>query len=196
MAIAGDLAKRVAKEGGAALVIDYGRDRLYPASLAAIREHGFVNMLSSPGTADLSAHVDFSALRCVMPTLSLRKVSCSGCSVRGLVHTEVIKNAQQMPKSTLKFGDWKVRLGSLYCADICLYAGGSMLFNLNPCQNGRDWDITRPPSYLPFDFTTCAVLNGYGCYQMCSCSRYALSYIESFADAWMPNLQARCPGGN
>ncbi|CAL8464273.1 g3808 [Coccomyxa elongata] len=63
MAIAGDLAKRVVKEGGAALVIDYGRDRPYPASLAAIRDHGFVNMLSSPGTADLSAHIDFSALR-------------------------------------------------------------------------------------------------------------------------------------
>lgn len=63
MAIAGNLAGRVAKEGGAALVIDYGRDRPYPASLAAIRDHGFVNMLSAPGLADLSAHVDFSALR-------------------------------------------------------------------------------------------------------------------------------------
>lgn len=63
MALAGDLAKRVSKEGGAALVIDYGRDRPYPASLTAIRDHKFVNMMSAPGLADISAHVDFSALR-------------------------------------------------------------------------------------------------------------------------------------
>lgn len=63
MALAGDMAMRVQKEGGAALVIDYGRDRPYPASLAAIRGHSFVNMLSQPGLADLSAHVDFSAVR-------------------------------------------------------------------------------------------------------------------------------------
>jgi hypothetical protein len=63
MSLAGDLATRVAKEGGAALVIDYGRERPYPASLVGIRGHSFVNMLSQPGLADLSVHVDFGALR-------------------------------------------------------------------------------------------------------------------------------------
>ena len=87
MAHAGDLAKRVAKEGGAALVIDYGRDRPYPASLAAIRDHGFVNMLSSPGTADLSAHVDFSALRSVNARSYLQQILPVKCGVRGLVES-------------------------------------------------------------------------------------------------------------
>ena len=65
MGLAAELAKRVSQEGGAALVVDYGRDAPYPDSLQAIREHSFVHLLSQPGLADLSAHVDFSALRCV-----------------------------------------------------------------------------------------------------------------------------------
>lgn len=65
MRLAAELAKRVSQEGGAALVVDYGRDAPYPDSLQAIREHSFVHMLSQPGHADLSAHVDFSALRWV-----------------------------------------------------------------------------------------------------------------------------------
>ena len=64
MGLAAELANRVSQEGGAALVVDYGRDAPYPDSLQDIREHSFVHMLSQPGLADLSGHVDFSALRC------------------------------------------------------------------------------------------------------------------------------------
>lgn len=63
MSTAGDLAKRVAAHGGAALLIDYGRNRPYPTSLQAIREHQFCGLLDQPGKADLSAHVDFGAIR-------------------------------------------------------------------------------------------------------------------------------------
>lgn len=63
--LSGELAKRVTLEGGAALVVDYGRDKPYADSLAAIKDHSFVPVLSQPGLADLSAHVDFSALRYV-----------------------------------------------------------------------------------------------------------------------------------
>lgn len=34
--------------------------------LQAIRKHKFVNVLDSPGDADLSAHVDFNALKHVV----------------------------------------------------------------------------------------------------------------------------------
>jgi NADH dehydrogenase [ubiquinone] 1 alpha subcomplex assembly factor 7 len=64
MAVAESLAKRVAEHGGAALIIDYGQDGPYEASLQAIRQHKFVGLLEEPGTADLSARVDFAALRC------------------------------------------------------------------------------------------------------------------------------------
>lgn len=63
MVLAADLARRVASSTGAALLIDYGQDGPYPESLAAIRDHKFVSLLEQPGSADLSAHVDFAALR-------------------------------------------------------------------------------------------------------------------------------------
>lgn len=67
MAVASDLARRVAAAGGGALVVDYGRDAPYPASLQALRRHAQVHPLERPGLADLSARVDFSALRCARP---------------------------------------------------------------------------------------------------------------------------------
>lgn len=63
MSTAGSLASRVAAKSGAALLIDYGRSRPYPASLQAIRQHKFCGLLEQPGLADLSAHVDFGAIR-------------------------------------------------------------------------------------------------------------------------------------
>ena len=66
MATAGHLANRVSAKGGAALLIDYGRNRPYPASLQAIKQHKFCGLLDQPGLADLSAHVDFGAIRCVI----------------------------------------------------------------------------------------------------------------------------------
>lgn len=58
-----EISQRVAKSNGAALLIDYGKDGLYKASVQAIRNHKFVHILDNPGFADLSAHVDFSAVR-------------------------------------------------------------------------------------------------------------------------------------
>lgn len=64
MATAEKLAQRVAAHGGAALIVDYGRaSPPYSDSLVAIRQHRGAHALSRPGTADLSAWVDFGALR-------------------------------------------------------------------------------------------------------------------------------------
>jgi NADH dehydrogenase [ubiquinone] 1 alpha subcomplex assembly factor 7 len=57
------LAKRLAAQGGAAIVIDYGYDG--PAlseTLQAVRGHKFANPFDAPGSVDLSAHVDFATL--------------------------------------------------------------------------------------------------------------------------------------
>eukprot|EP00741_Cyanophora_paradoxa_P003512 tig00000711_g3410.t1 len=62
-AVAEAIGRRVAEHGGGALIIDYGEDGPQSDSLRAIRRHGFVDALSEPGEADLSANVDFSALR-------------------------------------------------------------------------------------------------------------------------------------
>ena len=63
MAIAGTLAGRLRREGGALLAIDYGYAVPQPGdSLQALRTHRFSDVLADPGDADLTAHVDFSAL--------------------------------------------------------------------------------------------------------------------------------------
>jgi NADH dehydrogenase [ubiquinone] 1 alpha subcomplex assembly factor 7 len=62
-AITQALAQRIAGDGGAALFIDYG---YYPSALGdtlqAMREHKFHPVLEEPGSADLTAHVDFGAI--------------------------------------------------------------------------------------------------------------------------------------
>ncbi len=62
-AVMGEIARRLAAQGGAALAIDYGH--LAPragSTLQAIARHRKVDPLADPGTADLTAHVDFAAL--------------------------------------------------------------------------------------------------------------------------------------
>jgi SAM-dependent MidA family methyltransferase len=59
-----ELGRRIAREGGAALVIDYGHaESATGETLQAVREHLFADPLSAPGEADMTAHVDFEALR-------------------------------------------------------------------------------------------------------------------------------------
>lgn len=63
MTTAEALAKRIAGQGGAALIVDYGQDGPFGSSLQAIKQHKFKHLLSEPGSADLSCRVDFSAIR-------------------------------------------------------------------------------------------------------------------------------------
>jgi NADH dehydrogenase [ubiquinone] 1 alpha subcomplex assembly factor 7 len=63
MALAERLARDVARHGGAALLMDYGQAGPYSSSLQAIRRHRLAGLLEAPGLADLSAWVDFQALR-------------------------------------------------------------------------------------------------------------------------------------
>jgi SAM-dependent MidA family methyltransferase len=58
-----ELARRVVHASGVALVVDYGQRRSYIGdTLQAVRDHAFADPLAAPGTADLTAHVDFEAL--------------------------------------------------------------------------------------------------------------------------------------
>lgn len=62
-AVWGEVASRVGRSGGGALAVDYGSEGPNGPTLAAIRRHAFVEPLDCVGSADLSAHVDFGALR-------------------------------------------------------------------------------------------------------------------------------------
>lgn len=72
----GDLVARV---GGAVLAIDYGFEG--PAvgdTLQALRSHRFVDVLDEPGSADLTTHVDFTALGEAFAGAGLRVASLTG----------------------------------------------------------------------------------------------------------------------
>jgi SAM-dependent MidA family methyltransferase len=62
--LAASIAARLADQGGAALVIDYGHVTSGRGdTLQALREHAFADPLAEPGEADLTTHVDFEQLR-------------------------------------------------------------------------------------------------------------------------------------
>lgn len=61
-ALTATIAARIARHGGAALIVDYGGWRSRGDTFQALRAHAPVHPLASPGEADLTAHVDFEAL--------------------------------------------------------------------------------------------------------------------------------------
>jgi len=63
LSLARELGQRLARDGGAALFIDYGPVQSAPGdSLQALRDGKPANPLADPGSADLTAHVDFAAI--------------------------------------------------------------------------------------------------------------------------------------
>ena len=76
-----ELAGRLVAQGGTALVIDYGHDSLQDgSSLQAVRGHAKVDPFAAPGTADLTALVDFATLRSVAESRGCR---CFGVTGQG-----------------------------------------------------------------------------------------------------------------
>ena len=62
-ALGAELGRRIAADGGAALLIDYGRaEPGFGDTLQALRRHEKVDPLASPGEADLTVHADFPAV--------------------------------------------------------------------------------------------------------------------------------------
>ncbi len=61
--LAHSIGERLAGGGGAALIVDYGHtESAIGDTLQAVRDHAYHHVLEDPGTADLTAHVDFQAL--------------------------------------------------------------------------------------------------------------------------------------
>jgi SAM-dependent MidA family methyltransferase len=82
------LARRLGAHGGAALIVDYGHDRLSAGeTLQAVRSHEYADPWAEPGEADLTAHVDFESLG--------KAAAGAGAAVHGPVFQ----------------GDWLARLG-------------------------------------------------------------------------------------
>ena len=60
--IAGEISQRIARQGGAALIVDYGYEQGAGDTLQAVSRHRFADPWDAAGTRDLTAHVDFTAL--------------------------------------------------------------------------------------------------------------------------------------
>lgn len=72
------IAKRVAAQKGAALIIDYGYlGEAHHDTLQAVKAHHFHPVLKDPGEADITAHVDFATL--------MKMAEAEGVHVHGMV---------------------------------------------------------------------------------------------------------------
>ena len=72
------LSRRMIRDGGALLAIDYGHARPgFGDTLQAVSGHRFADPFAAPGEADLTTHVDFSALA--------RAATAEGARVHGPV---------------------------------------------------------------------------------------------------------------
>ncbi|MPZ08677.1 MAG: class I SAM-dependent methyltransferase [Kiloniellaceae bacterium] len=72
------LGHRLARQPGAALIVDYGPAEPTPGpTLQALRRHRRHEVLQEPGTADLTAHVDFATLA--------QAATLAGCAAHGPV---------------------------------------------------------------------------------------------------------------
>ena len=67
-AVAADIAYRIVRQGGAALLIDYGDETSLGDTLQALKRHGKLAPLECPGEADLTVHADFIAVRAAAAT--------------------------------------------------------------------------------------------------------------------------------
>ncbi len=62
-AVVAEIARRIATENGAALIVDYGHaETTIGDTLQAVHGHDYADALATPGEADLTAHVDYAAL--------------------------------------------------------------------------------------------------------------------------------------
>ncbi len=105
--VASAVARPIVKNRGAALILDYGEDEVFGETLQAVSNHRQAHMLTTPGFADITAHVSFDPLATAM-----RKI---GCRIHG----------------PMEQGDWLLALGLKERTDeLCLRADDTQQRNL------------------------------------------------------------------
>ena len=73
-----EIAGRIAQHGGAAIVIDYGDWRSLGDTFQALKDHETVDPLTAPGSADLTAHVDFETIAAACAPARHTRLSTQG----------------------------------------------------------------------------------------------------------------------
>lgn len=82
------LANTISKHGGVALLIDYGSSHSQGDTLQAVKNHEFASILNEPGEADVSAHVDFGAIKTAAKTVACTELLPQGIWLQrmGITH--------------------------------------------------------------------------------------------------------------
>ena len=93
--IIGTIGQRIASQGGAALIIDYGDWRSLGDTLQALANHASTDPLERPGEADLTAHVDFETLAQSAAPAAYARVTPQGVFLERL---GITPRAQQLAK--------------------------------------------------------------------------------------------------
>jgi NADH dehydrogenase [ubiquinone] 1 alpha subcomplex assembly factor 7 len=79
------LSEKLAKRGGVLLAIDYGYAKTQTGdTIQAVSGHAFADPLAAPGTADLTAHVDFEALAAAASGLTVHPLMTQGAFLAAL----------------------------------------------------------------------------------------------------------------
>lgn len=130
------LARRIAAEGGIALLLDYGAEANPGDSLQAIRARGFADPLQAAGEADLTALVDFGAMA--------RAAQRGGAAVQGPVTQGAFLTALGLFQRAEALGR-----GQSPEAANALIAGARRL--ADPLAMGRLFKVLAltPPSFPP-----------------------------------------------
>lgn len=94
------LGQRAARDGGAALIIDYGHVRsAVGETVQAVYRHRYHPVLENPGEADITAHVDFQALAEAAIPARVHGPTTQGDFLRALgIETRAQLLAQRQPK--------------------------------------------------------------------------------------------------
>ena len=80
-----EIATKLEKNGGVAIVLDYGHAKSAPGdTLQAVRRHKFTPILADPGEQDLTSHVNFEALAKAANSVSVTQVVTQGDWLRRL----------------------------------------------------------------------------------------------------------------
>lgn len=78
------LQDRIARHGGAAVIVDYGGWGSRGDTFQAMAAHAPTDPFAAPGTADLTAHVDFRALAAAAPGLTASALTPQGAFLSAL----------------------------------------------------------------------------------------------------------------
>jgi SAM-dependent MidA family methyltransferase len=83
--VGAEIATKLEKNGGVAIVLDYGHAKSAAGdTLQAVRRHKFTPILADPGEQDLTSHVDFEALAKAANRVSVTQVVTQGDWLRRL----------------------------------------------------------------------------------------------------------------